>query len=203
MALVDSVIGHSKRNAAGFSSSGNAEVYAAERFMMVERLEQKKRRGAYATWGNTFYKSLPNIAPLRGALAVWGLGVDDIQVASFHGTSTNANDRNESQVRPPFIIRWVFPFCFELSFPGTSYLTRRGFCSSCCCLSVLFARTHTQVVHRQFEHLGRTRGNPVYCIAQKWLTGHPKGPAAVRKTPLFARFIYKMHLSTKTGSGQT
>jgi hypothetical protein len=138
MALVDSVIGHSKRNAAGFSSSGNAEVYAAERFMMVERLEQKKRRGAYATWGNTFYKSLPNIAPLRGALAVWGLGVDDIQVASFHGTSTNANDRNESQVRPPFIIRWVFPFCFELSFPGTSYLTRRGFRSSCCCLSVLF-----------------------------------------------------------------
>ena len=60
--------------------------------MMVERLEQKKRRGAYATWGNTFYKSLPNIAPLRGALAVWGLGVDDIQVASFHGTSTNARD---------------------------------------------------------------------------------------------------------------
>ena len=28
------------------------------------------------------------------------------------------------------------------------------------------------------EHLGRTRGNPIYCIAQKWLTGHPKGPAA-------------------------
>ena len=62
---------------------------------------------------------------------MWGLTVDDIAVASFHGTSTNANDRNESQV-----------------------------------------------VHRQFEHLGRSRGNPVYCIAQKWLTGHPKGPAA-------------------------
>lgn len=27
-------------------------------------------------------------------------------------------------------------------------------------------------------HLGRTPGNPLYCIAQKWLTGHPKGPAA-------------------------
>jgi hypothetical protein len=27
--------------------------------------------------------------------------------------------------------------------------------------------------------------------------------AAVRKTPLFAPFIYKMHHFTKTGSGQT
>jgi 3-oxoacyl-(acyl-carrier-protein) synthase len=87
--------------------------------------------GGVQTWGNTFYKALPNVAPLRGALAVWGLGIDDIAVGSFHGTSTNANDRNESQV-----------------------------------------------VHRQMEHLGRTRGNPLYVIAQKWLTGHPKGPAA-------------------------
>ncbi|MBF0491737.1 MAG: DUF1729 domain-containing protein [Deltaproteobacteria bacterium] len=38
------------------------------------------------------------ISPLRGALAVWGLTPDDIEFASFHGTSTNANDYNESQV---------------------------------------------------------------------------------------------------------
>jgi fatty acid synthase subunit alpha len=38
----------------------------------------------------------PTIAPLRRALAVWGLDVNDIGVASFHGTSTKANDKNES-----------------------------------------------------------------------------------------------------------
>ena len=40
----------------------------------------------------------PTIAPLRGALSVWGLTVDDIAVASFHGTGTTANDINESKV---------------------------------------------------------------------------------------------------------
>ncbi|KAI8318369.1 thiolase-like protein [Martensiomyces pterosporus] len=34
----------------------------------------------------------------RQSLAVWGLTVDDIGVASFHGTSTVANDKNESEV---------------------------------------------------------------------------------------------------------
>jgi fatty acid synthase subunit alpha len=62
---------------------------------------------------------------------VWGLGVDDIGVGSFHGTSTNANDKNESEV-----------------------------------------------VNTQMAHLGRAVGNPVFVIAQKWLTGHPKGAAA-------------------------
>lgn len=28
------------------------------------------------------------------------------------------------------------------------------------------------------EHLGRTKGNPLLVICQKWLTGHPKGAAA-------------------------
>ncbi|KAK8033912.1 3-oxoacyl- synthase [Apiospora marii] len=40
----------------------------------------------------------PTMAPMRAALAVWGLGVDDVGVASFHGTSTKANDLNESAV---------------------------------------------------------------------------------------------------------
>ena len=50
-----------------------------------------------------------------------------MQVASFHGTSTTANDKNESDV-----------------------------------------------VNQQMEHLGRAAGNPVFVVAQKWLTGHPK-----------------------------
>jgi fatty acid synthase subunit alpha len=35
---------------------------------------------------------------IRGALATWGLTIDDLDVASFHGTSTVANDKNESDV---------------------------------------------------------------------------------------------------------
>ncbi|KAJ8129421.1 hypothetical protein O1611_g4208 [Lasiodiplodia mahajangana] len=62
--------------------------------------------------------------------AAWGLTVDDIRVASFHGTSTKANDKNESQV-----------------------------------------------VNQQMNHLGRSRGNPLLVICQKYLTGHPKGAA--------------------------
>lgn len=73
----------------------------------------------------------PTVAPLRRALAVWGLTIDDIGVASFHGTSTKANDKNESSV-----------------------------------------------FNHQFSHLGRTKGNACPVIAQKWLTGHPKGGAA-------------------------
>ncbi|KAJ2333063.1 fatty acid synthase alpha subunit Lsd1, partial [Coemansia sp. RSA 2673] len=53
---------------------------------------------ALDTWGNEFWKQNVHIAPLRGALAVWGLSVDDIGIASFHGTSTKANDKNESEI---------------------------------------------------------------------------------------------------------
>jgi len=62
---------------------------------------------------------------------VFGLGVNDIEVASFHGTSTTANDLNE-----------------------------------------------THVLNMQMEHLGRTAGNVLPAIMQKYLTGHPKGAAA-------------------------
>ncbi|KAJ2908009.1 fatty acid synthase alpha subunit Lsd1, partial [Coemansia aciculifera] len=94
---------------------------------------EAKRQEAEAldTWGSDFWRNNPAISPLRGALAVWGLTVDDIGVASFHGTSTKANDKNESQV-----------------------------------------------IERQFKHLGRTPGNACPAVCQKWLTGHPKGAAA-------------------------
>jgi fatty acid synthase subunit beta len=97
----------------------------------IGRMADRKRAAARDTWGQGFYKDDPHIAPLRGALAVWGLGVDDLAVASFHGTSTKLNDKNESAV-----------------------------------------------VNRQMEHLGRTPGNVLFVIAQKALTGHPKGAAA-------------------------
>lgn len=91
---------------------------------------RRQERSALATFG-MLEGSHPNIAPLRRALAVWGLNADSVGVISCHGTSTNANDKNESSV-----------------------------------------------YNMQFEQLGRSKGNAVPVIAQKGLTGHPKGGAA-------------------------
>ncbi|KAJ2759940.1 3-oxoacyl-[acyl-carrier-protein] synthase, partial [Coemansia nantahalensis] len=57
-----------------------------------------QRRALQDKLGNEFWKRTPAISPLRGSLAVWGLAADDIGLASFHGTSTKANDLNESEV---------------------------------------------------------------------------------------------------------
>ncbi|KAM9915420.1 hypothetical protein OXX59_010552, partial [Metschnikowia pulcherrima] len=54
----------------------------------------------------------------------------DLGVASFHGTSTKANDKNESAT-----------------------------------------------INAMMKHLGRSEGNPVFGVFQKYLTGHPKGAA--------------------------
>ncbi|KAJ2881012.1 fatty acid synthase alpha subunit Lsd1, partial [Coemansia aciculifera] len=101
--------------------------YAGE----VEKSYQRQRRSLQDTWGTEFWKNDPEFSPLRGSLAVWGLTADDIGLASFHGTSTVANDKNESDV-----------------------------------------------LNTQLKHLGRTPGHVVPVVCQKWLTGHPKGPAA-------------------------
>ncbi|KAJ2087053.1 fatty acid synthase alpha subunit Lsd1, partial [Coemansia sp. S100] len=101
--------------------------YAGE----VEKSYQRQRRSLQDTWGKEFWKSDPEFSPLRGSLAVWGLTADDIGLASFHGTSTVANDKNESDV-----------------------------------------------LNTQLKHLGCTPGHVVPVVCQKWLTGHPKGPAA-------------------------
>ncbi|ORZ36809.1 fatty acid synthase alpha subunit reductase [Catenaria anguillulae PL171] len=107
------------------------DAFLAERRNALERDAARQRKSVLNMWGNEFWTRDPTIAPLRGALAVWGLNVDDIGVASFHGTGTKANDKNESEV-----------------------------------------------VHNQLAHLGRSKGNPVPAIFQKYLTGHPKGAAA-------------------------
>ncbi|KAJ1763918.1 fatty acid synthase alpha subunit Lsd1, partial [Coemansia sp. RSA 1843] len=56
------------------------------------------KRHAQDMWSNEFWKKRCDIAPVRGSLSVWGLSVDDIGMASFHATSTVANDKNESGV---------------------------------------------------------------------------------------------------------
>ncbi|KAE8362621.1 hypothetical protein BDV27DRAFT_159568 [Aspergillus caelatus] len=64
----------------------------------INNIAASRIRDAQWTWNNNIRHIDPTIAPMRAALATWGLSVDDIQVASFHGTSTKANDKNESNV---------------------------------------------------------------------------------------------------------
>ena len=96
----------------------------------IDQIAHHQGSEALNTWGNEFWKRDLTIAPLRGALATWGLTIEDLNVASLHGTSTQANDKNEGDV-----------------------------------------------ICKQLRHLGRSKGNLILAICQKYLTGHPKGPA--------------------------
>lgn len=79
-------------------SDFNATEYMEDRAKFIEREAKRQEKDALYSLGNNFWKQDPRIAPLRGALATWGLTIDDLDVASFHGTSTVANDKNESDV---------------------------------------------------------------------------------------------------------
>ena len=72
--------------------------YMADRTEHISREAKRQEKDALSSLGNNFWKHDSRIAPLRGALATWGLTIDDVGVASFHGTSTVANDKNESEV---------------------------------------------------------------------------------------------------------
>ena len=76
----------------------NESDYMEERARHIVKEALRQEKEATNGLGNAFWKRDPQIAPLRGALATWGLTVDDLGVASFHGTSTVANDKNESEV---------------------------------------------------------------------------------------------------------
>lgn len=83
--------------AAGDSNFNEAD-YLQERAANIELEAKRQEKDALNSLGNSFWKQDSRIAPLRGALATWGLTIDDLDVASFHGTSTVANDKNESDV---------------------------------------------------------------------------------------------------------
>lgn len=117
--------------ACGQLDESEEKDWLAERTTFLQKEARRQEKEALATWNMQFYQQDSSIAPLRGALAVYGLTIDDIGVASFHGTSTKANDKNESRV-----------------------------------------------LNEQLKHLGRSKGNALLAITQKYLTGHPKGPAA-------------------------
>ncbi|KAL3656951.1 hypothetical protein V7S43_018156 [Phytophthora oleae] len=68
------------------------------RLKLLGEMKEPKVKTAQAMWGDKFYKGRSDIAPLRGALNTWNLDIDDVGAASFHGTGTKANDKNESEV---------------------------------------------------------------------------------------------------------
>lgn len=112
------------------SKEVDVAAFIRERQEQIEFESRRQEKEARNHWGNEFWKQDPRIAPIRGALATFNLTIDDIGVASFHGTSTTANDKNESST-----------------------------------------------INEMLNHLGRSKGNPVLGIFQKYLTGHPKGAA--------------------------
>lgn len=76
--------------------SSTVDEHRARRLEDIRRDVERDRREARNQYGNRFWTHDERIAPIRGALAVWGLTVDDLDVTSFHGTSTRANEKNEA-----------------------------------------------------------------------------------------------------------
>ncbi|ETP47698.1 holo-[acyl-carrier-protein] synthase, partial [Phytophthora nicotianae P10297] len=68
------------------------------RVAFFDGMKLRKVQSAQSMWGDGFFCGGADIAPLRGALSVWNLDIDDLGAASFHGTGTKANDKNESEV---------------------------------------------------------------------------------------------------------
>ena len=64
--------------------------YFASRVSDIEKEAKRQETDALAMYG-MLEGTDPRIAPLRRALAIWGLTADDIGVLSIHGTSTGAN----------------------------------------------------------------------------------------------------------------
>ena len=80
-------------------SQGDApdEEYFASRIADMELEAAQQEKDALATYG--MLEGLdPRVSPLHRALAVWGLKADDIGVLSIHGTSTAANEKNETHL---------------------------------------------------------------------------------------------------------
>ncbi|KAK0450204.1 fatty acid synthase [Armillaria borealis] len=73
------------------------EEYIATRVSNTEKEASRQESDALGMYG-MLEGNDPSIAPLRRALAVWGLTADDIGVLSIHGTSTKANEENETHI---------------------------------------------------------------------------------------------------------
>ncbi|KAL4964260.1 thiolase-like protein [Aspergillus stella-maris] len=76
----------------------NVDGYIHERRQQILNDFTREESEARFSLANAFWRNDPHFTPLSGALATWGLTINDITVASFHGTSTVRNDINESSV---------------------------------------------------------------------------------------------------------
>jgi fatty acid synthase subunit alpha len=98
--------------------------YAEQCRNEIQADARRASQEAKNTYGNQFWKHDDSISPLRGALAVWGLTIDDLNVASLHGTSTKQNDANETavmQAQLAFLGRTegnVLPCCLQKGLLG-------------------------------------------------------------------------------------
>ena len=121
--------------------------YFSSRVADIENESVRQEKDAMAMYG-MLEGTDPRIAPLRRALAVWGLTADDIGVLSIHGTSTNANVSGSRTLR------------------GVSHYLD------------LQEENETKIWNDIFTTISRTPGNAVPIMAQKSLLGHAKGGAA-------------------------
>ncbi|KAI0388455.1 putative 3-oxoacyl-synthase [Xylariaceae sp. FL0594] len=93
--MLDMTLGHIRQR---YNMLDKGVMRSSEEEGELERARRSEEDEARRRFGNEFWKSDRRIAPLRGALAVWGLTADDIGVVSLHGTSTQANEKNEVAV---------------------------------------------------------------------------------------------------------
>lgn len=49
-------------------------------------------------WQVDYFKNDSKISPIQGSLSIFGMDINDIGVSSCHGTSTKANDKNETSI---------------------------------------------------------------------------------------------------------
>ncbi|KAL0065236.1 fatty acid synthase alpha subunit Lsd1 [Marasmius tenuissimus] len=84
---------------ASLKASGETvdDDYFSSRVAEIEKEAAQQEKDALNMYG-MLHGNDPHIAPLRRALAVWGLTVDDLGVLSIHGTSTKANEENETHI---------------------------------------------------------------------------------------------------------
>lgn len=73
------------------------EDYFASRIADIEKEARRQDKEILATFG-MLEGTDARVGPMRRALAVWGLTADDIGVLSIHGTSTGANEKNETEM---------------------------------------------------------------------------------------------------------
>lgn len=78
--------------------TGDSKDWVAGRLAHIEEEAHRQEKDAIATYG-MLQGADPRIAPLRRALAVWGLTANDVGVISIHGTSTKANVSPASSLR--------------------------------------------------------------------------------------------------------